>query len=43
MEWVENPGALLVDIWGFWDEMRYLSSNGYFLYKEVLDREVLDR
>jgi UDP-N-acetyl-D-mannosaminuronic acid dehydrogenase len=38
MEWVENPGALIVDIWGFWPEMRHLSSNGYFLYKEILNR-----
>lgn len=36
MEWVENPGALIVDIWGFWEEMRHRSANGYFLYKEVL-------
>jgi UDP-N-acetyl-D-mannosaminuronic acid dehydrogenase len=38
MEWVGNPGALLVDIWGFWPEMRHLSANGYFLYKEILNR-----
>jgi UDP-N-acetyl-D-mannosaminuronic acid dehydrogenase len=38
MEWVENPGAIIVDIWGFWPEMRHLSANGYFLYKEVLNR-----
>lgn len=36
MERVGNPGALVVDIWGFWDEMRYRSKNGYFIYKEVL-------
>jgi UDP-N-acetyl-D-mannosaminuronic acid dehydrogenase len=36
MELVNNPGALIVDIWGFWDEMRYSSDNGYFFYKEVL-------
>lgn len=38
MEWVENPGALMVDIWGFWDEMRHDSDNGYFYYKEVFAR-----
>jgi UDP-N-acetyl-D-mannosaminuronic acid dehydrogenase len=38
MEWVENPGALLVDIWGFWPEMRHSSANGYFLYKQVLNK-----
>jgi UDP-N-acetyl-D-mannosaminuronic acid dehydrogenase len=36
MEWVENPSALLVDIWGFWEEMRHRSRNGYFYYEEVL-------
>lgn len=35
MRRVGNPEALLVDIWGFWDEMRHKSNNGYFLYKEV--------
>ena len=38
MEHVENPGALVVDIWGFWDEMRHSSQNGYFNYKEMLGR-----
>jgi len=38
MERVGNAGALIVDIWGFWDEMRHASDNGYFLYKEVLRR-----
>ena len=38
MELVGNPGALIVDIWGFWDEMRHASDNGYFNYKEVLRR-----
>jgi len=37
MEKVENPGALVVDIWGFWEEMRHRSNNGYFMYKEVLE------
>jgi UDP-N-acetyl-D-mannosaminuronic acid dehydrogenase len=35
MRVVENPAAFLVDIWGFWDEMRYSSSNGYSRYEEV--------
>jgi len=39
MEKVGNPGALIVDIWGFWDEMRHASKNGYFNYKEMLGRE----
>ena len=30
MRRVENPQTLVVDIWGFWEEMRYRSSNGYF-------------
>ena len=34
-ELVENPGALVVDIWGFWSEMRYRSKNGYFSLREV--------
>jgi UDP-N-acetyl-D-mannosaminuronic acid dehydrogenase len=38
MERVGNPGALVVDIWGFWDEMRHASRNGYFTYKEMLGR-----
>jgi UDP-N-acetyl-D-mannosaminuronic acid dehydrogenase len=38
MERVENPGALIVDIWGFWEEMRHASHNGYFYYKELLSR-----
>jgi len=36
MAHVGNPGALIVDIWGFWDKMRYRSNNGYFIYKEAL-------
>jgi UDP-N-acetyl-D-mannosaminuronic acid dehydrogenase len=36
MELVENPDALVVDIWGFWNEMRYCSKNGYFSFKEVM-------
>jgi UDP-N-acetyl-D-mannosaminuronic acid dehydrogenase len=38
MERVGNAGALVVDIWGFWDEMRHRSHNGYFTYKEMLGR-----
>jgi hypothetical protein len=36
MQRVENPEALLVDIWGFWDEMRHRSNNGYFRYREAV-------
>lgn len=32
---VENPEALIVDIWGFWDGMRHASNNGYFYMKEA--------
>lgn len=34
MQRVKNPEALVVDIWGFWDEMRYRSNNGYFRYED---------
>jgi UDP-N-acetyl-D-mannosaminuronic acid dehydrogenase len=27
---VGSAGCVFVDIWGFWDEMRYLSSGGIF-------------
>jgi len=36
MQWVENDEALIVDIWGFWSEMRHRSKNGYFPYNEAL-------
>lgn len=36
MQWVENPEALIVDIWGFWKEMRHKSENGYFTYEEAM-------
>jgi UDP-N-acetyl-D-mannosaminuronic acid dehydrogenase len=35
MQLVGNPATLVVDIWGFWDEMRYSSNNGYFRYEET--------
>jgi UDP-N-acetyl-D-mannosaminuronic acid dehydrogenase len=35
MQWVDNPEALIVDIWGFWKEMRHRSENGYFTYEEA--------
>ncbi len=35
VELVGNPRALVVDIWGFWNEMRYRSRNGYFSFREV--------
>jgi UDP-N-acetyl-D-mannosaminuronic acid dehydrogenase len=37
MRRVENPEALIVDIWGFWHEMRHQSKNGYFSYREALE------
>jgi UDP-N-acetyl-D-mannosaminuronic acid dehydrogenase len=36
MRRTENPEALIVDIWGFWEEMRYRSNNGYFSYEEAV-------
>jgi hypothetical protein len=27
-----------VDIWGFWEDMRHDSKNGYFSYEEILSR-----
>ncbi len=35
LDLVSNPNCLYVDIWGFWEEMKYKSDNGYFLGKEV--------
>lgn len=32
---VNNPNCLYVDIWGFWEEMKYKSNNGYFWGKEI--------
>ena len=32
---VANDECLYVDIWGFWEEMKYKSSNGYFWGKEA--------
>ncbi|MFB6271469.1 MAG: nucleotide sugar dehydrogenase [Salinibacter sp.] len=34
---VDNPDCLYVDIWGFWDAMRYRSDNGYFWGKETVE------
>jgi len=35
MNLVENDECLYVDIWGFWQEMKYRSKNGYFFGKEA--------
>jgi UDP-N-acetyl-D-mannosaminuronic acid dehydrogenase len=35
VEAVGNPDCWFVDLWGFWQEMRYRSCNGYFEAKEV--------
>lgn len=32
---VDNPECFYVDIWGFWDIMKYSSDNGYFFGKDV--------
>jgi UDP-N-acetyl-D-mannosaminuronic acid dehydrogenase len=37
MGYVENHEALVVDIWGFWPEMRHDSDNGYFRYVEAME------
>jgi UDP-N-acetyl-D-mannosaminuronic acid dehydrogenase len=36
-ETVNNEDALYCDIWGFWEEMRHSSDNGYFFGREVSD------
>ena len=35
IEFVSNDECLFVDIWGFWDEMKHKSQNGFFLAKEA--------
>jgi UDP-N-acetyl-D-mannosaminuronic acid dehydrogenase len=37
MSHVKNEEALVVDIWGFWTEMRHRSNNGYFTYEEAME------
>ncbi|MDG0866430.1 nucleotide sugar dehydrogenase [Candidatus Lucifugimonas marina] len=32
---VNNPKCIFVDIWGFWNEMKYVSKNGYFLSSDL--------
>jgi len=32
---VANDNCLFVDIWGFWDSMKYKSQNGFFFGKDV--------
>jgi UDP-N-acetyl-D-mannosaminuronic acid dehydrogenase len=34
-ETVGNPECVFVDIWGFWEEMKYSSHNGYFYGSEI--------
>jgi UDP-N-acetyl-D-mannosaminuronic acid dehydrogenase len=29
-EWIGNPACQVIDIWGFWSDMRYESNNGVF-------------
>lgn len=33
---ISNPDCVMIDIWGFWQQMRYLSNNGVFHLKEAL-------
>lgn len=33
---VANPDSLIVDIWGFWEQMRHTSRNGYFYCEEAV-------
>lgn len=35
VETIQNPECQFVDIWGFWDVMRYESRNGYFYASDV--------
>lgn len=35
MDIVKNPDCLYVDIWGFWEEMKYRSHNGFFWGREA--------
>jgi UDP-N-acetyl-D-mannosaminuronic acid dehydrogenase len=37
---IENPECLFVDIWGFWEEMKYTSKNGYFFSSEISSQPV---
>lgn len=32
---VDNPNCLVCDIWGFWEEVKYESDNGYFFLNSV--------
>lgn len=34
---INNPDCVVIDIWGFWASMRYLSHNGVFAMKEALE------
>ncbi len=38
-DFVNNPNCLYVDIWGFWEEMKHKSDNGYFRGKEVSNKK----
>ena len=35
LDLVSNDDCLFVDIWGFWEEMKYKSQNGFFFAKEA--------
>lgn len=32
---VDNPDCLVCDIWGFWEEIKYKSDNGYFFMDSI--------
>ena len=35
LDLVSNDDCLFVDIWGFWEEIKYKSQNGFFFAKEA--------
>ena len=35
LDLVANDECLYVDIWGFWEKMRYKSENGFFYGKDA--------
>lgn len=40
-DYVDNEDCLYCDIWGFWDEAKHDSDNGYFFGHEIADEHVV--